>query len=135
LNAQEQLGQMVRSLKTNEWLLVAGAAWIFVVDYIIGNRIDYEYSSTALIIVAPLSAVLLLAVWAKHGSTDSAWSPLLPGLTTVAAILIVTFVGLDLLNGLFNDFTSHGEFYEITLYLAGAAVLAGLVLPEQSSSD
>jgi hypothetical protein len=135
LNAQEQLGQMVRSLKTNEWLLVAGAAWIFIVDYIIGNRIDYEYSSTALIIVAPLSAVLLLAVWAKHGSTDSAWSPLLPGLTTVAAILIVTFVGLDLLNGLFNDFTSHGEFYEITLYLAGAAVLAGLVLPEQSSSD
>lgn len=135
MNAQEQLGQMVRSLKTNEWLLVAGAAWIFIVDYIIGNRIDYEYSSTALIIVAPLSAVLLLAVWAKHSSTDSAWSPLLPGLTTVAAILIVTFVGLDLLNGLFNDFTSHGEFYEITLYLAGAAVLAGLVLPQQSSSD
>ena len=98
MKAQEQLGQMVRSLKTNEWLLVAGAAWIFIVNYIIGKQLDYEYASSGLIIVAPLSAVLLLAVWAKHGGKDSGWNALYPGIINAAAMLIVTFVALDLLN-------------------------------------
>lgn len=42
---------------------------------------------------------------------------------------------LDLLNGLFNQFGSSGRFYEITFYLAAAAIGAGAWMVRQEWSS
>jgi hypothetical protein len=135
MNSENQMQDIFQRLTTGEWLVTAGAAWIFIVDYIIGNRITQDHFVSVQTIIAPLSLLVLLAVWVKHGGKESVWNTLYPATLNAAGVLIVVFVALDLLNGLANEFSSSGEFYEITLYIAGAVILGGLVSSAQSSSE
>lgn len=134
MDVNEQTQRIVKALAPGEWLAGAGAAWILVVDFVIGNRISEDYFATVLIIVAPLSLALLAAVVVKHGGNESVWNSLYPATLNAAGVGIIVFAALDLLNGLVNEFSSSGEFYEITLYIAAAAVLVGMVQLSRSQS-
>lgn len=122
---------MLANLKPNEMLIAAGAAWILVVVYVLGDRLTEDYGAGVLLIVAPMAAALLFAVGAKHGGRESAWNSLYPASINALGSLIVLFLALDILNGLSDDFSSSGEFYEITMYVAGAAILGGVVFRDQ----
>jgi len=127
--------EVFNNLSTAEWIISAGAAWILVVVYLIGNRIQYEYFASVLVLVAPLSLAVLLAVFVRNGGNESAWNKLYPGTVNLAGVVIVAFVALDLLNGLANDFSDSGEFYEITLYIAAAVMAGGLFQLRQEADS
>ena len=134
MDANEQAQRILNGLTPGEWLVAAGAAWILVVDYLIGVTITEDYWSGILLIAAPLSLALLAAVLVKHSGNESAWNHLYPATVNAAGVGIVVFVVLDLLNGIANDFSSSGEFYEITLYIAAAVILGGMIQMRQQSS-
>lgn len=127
--------EVFNKLSTAEWIISAGAAWILVVVYFIGNRIQYEYFSSVQVIVAPLSLAVLLAIFVRHGGNESAWTKLYPGTVNLAGVVIVAFAVMDLFNGLANDFSESGEFYEITLYVAAAVIGGGLFQLRQESDS
>lgn len=132
MSAADQIKRVFDNLSQGEWAVSIGAAWILIVDFVIGNRITQDYFVSVTLIVAPLSLALLVAVFVKHGGNHSPANSLYPSTVNAAGIGIVVFSALDLLNGLANEFSSSGEFYEITLYVASAAILLGLVQMRQS---
>jgi len=133
--SNKQPGDVFKELSTAEWMISAGAAWILVVVFFIGNRIQYEYFASVQTIVAPLSLVVLLAIFGRHGGGESAWNKLYPGTVNLAGLVIVAFVVMDLFNGLANDFSDSGEFYEITLYVAAAVIGGGLFQLRQEAGS
>ncbi len=130
-----QPGEVFNNLSTAEWMIAAGSAWILVVVYLIGNRIQYEYFASVQLIAAPLSLAVLLAVFVRNAGNESAWNKLYPGTVNLAGVVIVAFVAMDLLNGLANDFSESGEFYEITLYIAAAVMAVGLFQLRQEGTS
>ena len=129
-----QPGEVLNNLTPAEWIITAGAAWILFVDFFIGNRIQEEYFATVLIVAAPLSLVLLLAVIVRNGA-ESAWNGLYPGTVNAAGIVIIVFTVMDLFNGLTNEFSQSGEFYEITFYIAVAVIAVGLFQLRQQAAS
>ena len=115
-------------------MISIGAAWILIVDFFIGNRIQEEYFATVILVAAPLSLAILLAVWAQAANNGSSWNSLYPGSVMAAGIGIVVFTVMDLINGIANEFSQSGEFYEITLYIAAAVILFGMVQIRQSDT-
>ncbi len=131
-----QPGEVFNNLSTGEWIIAAGAAWILFVDFFIGNRIQEEYFATVLIVSAPVSLVMLMAVIVRNGGTESAWNGLYPGTVNAAGIVIITFTVMELFNGLTNEFSQSGEFYEITSYIAAVVIAVGLFqLRQQTTTD
>lgn len=128
-----ETSDLIAKISVGEWILCAGAAWILLVDFTVGNRLQEEYFASVLLIVAPLSLFTLMAVYA-NASGSSPFNGLYPGTVNAAGIGIVVFAALDLLNGLANEFSDSGEFYEITFYLAAVAVLGGLIQMRQESA-
>jgi hypothetical protein len=125
---------LLNSLSPGEWAVSAGALWILVVNYLVGYTIQEEYGTWLTQFTAPLSIAILLAVFVKNNGKTSAWNGLYPGTVFAAGIGIVFFTAADLLNGLVNDFSQSGEFYEITAYLAAAAVAFGIWSIQQQPS-
>lgn len=133
MNELDQAKRALNHLSSGEWAIFGGAAWILVVDFIIGNRITQDYFSSVSLIVAPLALGVLAALFVKHGGQQSPSNSLYPSTLNAASVGIVVFAALDLLNGIVNEFSSSGEFYEITLYIAAATILAGMMMMRQSS--
>lgn len=124
-------GDLMKKLSVAEWTIGGGAAWLLVVCFLFGNRIQSEYFATIGTIDALLSIGILLAIYAKHSGGESAWNGLYPGSLNAAGVALVTMTVFDLINGLANDFSQSGEFYEVTLYIAATAVASGLFLLRQ----
>ncbi|MCP3975774.1 MAG: hypothetical protein GY720_14915 [bacterium] len=124
-------GDLMKQFSAAEWTIGGGAAWLLVVCFLVGNRIQYEYFATIVTIDALLSIGILLAIYAKHSGGESAWNGLYPGSLNAAGTALVTMTVLDMINGLANDFSQSGEFYELTLYIAAAVVAFGLFLLRQ----
>jgi hypothetical protein len=123
------------SLTTGEKVLGGAAAWLFIVDYVIGNRLTDSWLGSVAVWVAMLSLAIVLSMYFYHFGKEAAWHPFYPWLARVAAWGIVVLAVLDLLNGLLNQFGSSGRFYEITFYLAAAAVGAGAWMVRQEWSS
>ena len=104
------------------------AAWIFVVVFVIGNRLATDYSTSVAVIGALLSLIVLASTYAAKMDKGGLGS-LYPWIAVMATWGIVVFAALDLLNGLVDEFV--GSFYETTLYLAAAAGGAGAYLHGQ----
>jgi len=111
-------------LSTGEMILALGAAWIFVVVFVIGNRFYEDYDTSVLVMVTPMVMAILAAMYLYHAGGDGSWRSLYPGLVVAVAWGVVILVALDLLNGFTNSFKT-GEFYETTLYIATVAMAVG----------
>ncbi len=131
MNVIDQAKRVLESLSPGEWAISGGAAWILVVDFIIGSEITQDYFTGVSLIVAPLALALLAAVFMRYSGEQSASNSLYPSTANAAGVGIIVFAALDLLNGLVNEFSSSGEFYEITLYIAAAAILVGMMQTRQ----
>ena len=116
---------MMGKLSTGEMLLGIGAAWIFLVVYVIGDRISSDYGGAVLDVLAVLCLIVLASMYFSKADGDSGWKAHYPWVAVTAAWGVVILAALDLLHSVANDFTSSGEFYEITLYIAAAVVALG----------
>lgn len=117
---------MMGKMTAGEMLMAAGAAWIFVVIFVIGRTLTEDYRSTSLARwVAMLSLVVLVSMYFAKSDGDSDWDSRYPWVATTAVWGILVLAVLDLLNGVVNEFSSSGQFYEITLYIAAAIAAAG----------
>ena len=118
-----------------EKVLGSAAAWLFIIDYVIGNRLTDSWLGSVAVWVAMLSFFIVVAMYLHHFGRDAIWHPFYPTLIQAAAWGIVVLAVLDLLNGLFNQFGSSGRFYEITFYLAAAAIGTGAWMVRQEWSS
>ena len=126
---------MIKALSTGEMILGVSAVWIFLVVYVLGNRIADDYGNSA--VSAPAAMVslgIVAAIFYYHKGGEGSWRDLYPWIAVVAAWGVVVLLGLDLLDGIVNDFSSSGEFYEITAYLAAAAMGVGAYMVGQKDS-
>jgi hypothetical protein len=123
------------SLTTGEKVLGGAAAWLFIIDYVIGNRLTDSWLDSVVVWVGMLSLGIVLAIYFHHFGREAIWHPFYPWLIQVAAWGIVVLAVLDLLNGIFNEFGRSGRFYEITFYLAAAAIGAGAWMVRQEWSS
>jgi hypothetical protein len=117
-------------LTTPELLMTGCAAWIFVVVFVVGDRITFDYSTSAGTLGAFLSLIVLATTYAGKMGKGGLGS-FYPWLARTAVWGIAVFAVLDLVNGVTNDFV--GNFYEVTLYIAAAAGAAGAYLQAQGS--
>lgn len=119
---------LISKLSLSELLIGGGAAWIFVVVFIVGNRLTADYSTSVAVIGALLSLIVLGSAYAAK-MDKGGLGTLYPWIAVTATWGIVVFVALDVLNGLTNEFV--GSFYEATVYLAAAAGGVGAYLHGQ----
>jgi hypothetical protein len=125
---------VLSNLSTAEMLIGGGAAWIFVVDYLIGSRIAWDYGASTT--ASMLSLAILAAIWFYPRGGDAAWKSMYGTVLLVAGWGVVVLAGLDLVNGLINDnfSSSSGRFYEVTYYIAAAVIGMGAI-QMRSQSD
>lgn len=117
---------MMGKMSTGEMLMGLGAAWIFIVDYVIGNRIADEYYVSVIVVASTLALIVLASIYFSKADGDSGWKSRYPWVATTAVWGILVLAVLDLLNGLINEFSSGSDaFYEITFYLAAAIAAFG----------
>ncbi len=117
---------------TGEMILGLSAAWIFLVVYVIGNRLADDYfNSSVAVPAAMVSLGIVAAIYFYNAGADAQWRSLYPWIALVAAWGIVVLAGLDLLDSIINGFSSSGEFYEITLYIAAGVMGIGAYLVGQ----
>ena len=107
-----------------------GAAWIFIVVYVIGNRIASDYGVSVLTTVSLLSLFVLAATYSAKMDKGglATWYPWAARTATWAIFILVA---LDLLNGLAHDF--FGSFYETTMYIAAAVGAVGAYMQSQGN--
>ena len=118
--------QVFGSLTVGELVLAGGALWIFFVVYVIGNRLADDYGNSSVMVPsAMVSLGILAAIYFNSRGGDGEWRKLYPWIVVVGAWGVVVLLALDLLDGIVNDFSSSGEFYEITAYLAAIAMAIG----------
>lgn len=123
---------MMGTLSTGEIVLGLSAVWIFLVVYVIGNRLANEYGNSSVAVpAAMLSLGIVAAIFYYHNGSEGSWRSLYPWIAVVAAWGVVVLLGLDLLDGIVNDFSSSGEFYEITAYLAAVGLGVGAYMVGQ----
>ena len=127
------MGGMMAKMSTGEMLMNVGAAWIFVVAYVIGNRIASDYGSNMLVTISFLALVVLTTTYLSKSGKVGGLGSIYPWAATAATWGILVFAALDLLNGLANSFSSSGEFYEITIYIAAAIGAAGAYMQGQGN--
>lgn len=128
--ANDTTSGILGKLTTAELLMTGAAAWIFLIVYVTGDRITFDYSTSAGTLGALLSLVALATTFSakmEKGGLGAHY----PWLARTAIWGIAVFAVLDLINGLANDFV--GSFYETTLYIAAAAGAAGAYLHTQES--
>jgi hypothetical protein len=123
------------SLTNGEKVLGVAAAWLFLINYVLGNRITDDYYGTVVVWVSMLALGILTAIYFYHFGKDAAWHALYPWMARVAAWGIVVLAVLDLLNGILHEFSTSGRFYEITFYIAAAVMGAALYLMRQEGLD
>lgn len=116
---------MIGNLSTGEMLLGFGAAWLFFINYVIGNRLASDYGVSVLVTVSTLALAVLAAIFFSKRGGDAAWKSLYPTVAVAAGWGIVVLAVLDLVDGIVNNFSRSGEFYEITFYIASAVIAAG----------
>jgi hypothetical protein len=116
---------MLGNLSTGEKLIGGGAAWLFVINYVIGSRIAWDYGASTT--ASMLALGILAAIYFNPRGGDAAWKGLYKTILVVAAWGIAVLAGLDVLNGLINDnfAGSSGRFYEVTYYVAAAVMAFG----------
>lgn len=123
------------SLSNSEKVLGVATAWLFFINYVFGNRITGDYGASVIVWVSMLSLGILIAMYLHHFGRDAIWHPFYPWLVRSAAWGIVVLGALDLVNGIFNSFSSSGRFYEIAFYIASAAIGVGLYLMRGDGLD
>ena len=123
------------TLGNSEKVLGAATAWLFFINYIVGNRITEEYGGSVTVWVSMLSLWILVVMYLYHFGRDAVWHPFYPRLVRVAAWGIVVLAFLDLINGVFNSFSASGRFFEIAFFLASAAIAVGLYLMRRDGLD
>ncbi len=123
------------TLTNGEKVLGVAAAWIFIIGYVLGNRITDDWVGSVVVWVSMLALGILAAVYFYHFGRDAVWHSLYPWLARVGAWGIVILAMLDLVNGVLNSFGSTGRFYEITFYVAAAAMVGALYLMRQEGLD
>ncbi|MGI9649026.1 MAG: hypothetical protein ACR2OI_10950 [Acidimicrobiia bacterium] len=108
---------------TGEMILAASATWIFLVVYVLGNRIMDDYGNSAVSVPSAMAALAIAAgVYFYNRGGSGSWRSLYPWLVVVLAWGIFVLAALDLLDGIINGFSSSGEFFEITYYIAAAGL-------------
>lgn len=124
------MGGMMGKMSTGELLMNLGAAWIFIVVYVIGNRIASDYGVSVLTTVSLLSLFVLAATYSAKMDKGglATWYPWAARTATWAIFILVA---LDLLNGLAHDF--FGSFYETTMYIAAAVGAVGAYMQSQGN--
>lgn len=121
------------AFSTGELILGLSAAWIFLVVYVIGNRLADDYGNSSVAVPAAMVSLgIVAAIYFYNSGGDGSWRSLYPWIAIVAAWGVVVLLGLDLLDGIINNFSSSGEFYEITAYIAAAAMAGGAYLVGQN---
>lgn len=119
------------NLSTAEMLIGGGAAWIFVVDFVIGDIIAEDYFVWTA--AAMLSLGILAAIWFNGRGGDAPWKSLYGTILSVAAWGVIVLAALDLFNGLINDFSgSDARFYEVTWYIAAGVMAIGTIQNRQA---
>ena len=118
---------MMGKMSTGELLMGLGAAWIFLVDYVIGNRLADDYYGSVALMVAMLALIVLVSMYFSKADGDSGWKAHYPWVATTVVWGILTLAVLDVLNGLINDnfYSGSAAFYEITFYVAAAVAAFG----------
>ncbi len=122
------------TLTNGEKVLGAAAAWLFIINYVIGNRLIEDWVGSVSVWIAMLSLLILVAMYLHHFGSDAIWHPFYPTLAQAAAWGIVVLAFLDLANGVFNDFGSSWFFWG-AFYIASAAVGVGAYLMRQEWSS
>ena len=120
------------TLTTGEKVL-GGAAWLFIISYVIGNRLVEDWVGSVVVWVAMLSLLIMVAMYLHHFGSDAIWHPFYPTIVRAAAWGIVVLAALDLVNSIFNEFGSS-LFFWITFYVASGAIGAGAYLMRQEWS-
>lgn len=123
------------TLTTGEKALGAAAAWLFIINYVVGNRLTESWQGSIVVWVSMLALGIVVAMYLHHFGREAIWHPYYPTLTRVAAWGIVVLGVLDLLSAIFNNFPPSGRFYWITFYLATAAIGTGAYLMRQEWSS
>jgi hypothetical protein len=119
-------GGMMGGGSTGEMILAGSATWIFLVVYVLGNRITDDYGNSAVAVPSAMAALAIAAgVFFYNRGGSGSWRSLYPWLVVVLAWGIVVLAALDLLDSIINDFSSSGEFFEITYYIAAAGLAVG----------
>lgn len=123
------------TLTNGEKVLGAAAAWLFIINYVIGDRLTESWRSSVSVWVAMLALVIMVAMYLHHFGRDAIWHPFYPTVVRAAAWGIVVLAVLDLLNGVFNDFGTSGRIYWVTFYIASATIGAGAYMMRQEWSN
>lgn len=115
-----------------ELIMGISAVWIFLVVYVVGNRLADDYGNSSVSVPAAMASLgIAVAIYFYNKEGEGTWRTLYPWIVLVAAWGVVILLALDLLDGIINDFSSSGEFYEITAYIAAAGLAAGAYLVAQ----
>ena len=119
-------GGLLGGWSTGEMILAGSAAWIFLVVYVLGDRIADEYFNSGVSVPSAMASLAIVAgIYFYNKGGSGSWRSLYPWLVVVLAWGVAVLAGLDLLDGIINDFSSSGEFYEITYYIAAAGLAGG----------